>query len=155
LAVAERLAVAFGRRAARAILIDDQGRLVLIKRTKPGQQPYWVTLGGGIEDADRSPEGAVHRELAEELGAKALVASQVFLHSSPSDSGVAAQHFFAARLIAINEAQRSGPEFADPSRGGYDVDRVELLGDELAGVDLKPGALKEFIMANREALLDC
>ena len=112
-------------------------------------------LAGGIEDADRSPEGAVHRELAEELGAKALVASQVFLHSSPSDSGVAAQHFFAARLIAINEAQRSGPEFADPSRGGYDVDRVELLGDELAGVDLKPGALKEFIMANREALLDC
>jgi hypothetical protein len=53
----------------------------------------------------------------------------------------------------MDEAQRSGPEFADPARGGYDVDRVELLGDDLAGVDLKPGALKEFIMANREALL--
>ena len=121
----------------------------------PWRNVWRWRLAGGIEDADRSPEGAVHRELAEELGAKALVASQVFLHSSPSDSGVAVQHFFAARLIAINEAQRSGPEFADPSRGGYDVDRVELLGDELAGVDLKPGALKEFIMANREALLDC
>jgi hypothetical protein len=33
------------------------------------------------------------------------------------------------------------------------VDRVGLLGDDLAGVDLKPGALKEFILANREALL--
>jgi hypothetical protein len=42
---------------------------------------------------------------------------------------------------------------ADPGRGGYDVDRVDLLGDDLAGVDLKPEALKEFIMANREALL--
>jgi ADP-ribose pyrophosphatase YjhB (NUDIX family) len=46
-------------------LIDDQGRLVLIKRTKPGRAPYWTTPGGGIEDADRSPEAALHRELAE------------------------------------------------------------------------------------------
>jgi hypothetical protein len=38
-------------------------------------------------------------------------------------------------------------------RGGYAVERVELLGDDLAGVDLKPGALKDFILANREALL--
>lgn len=49
--------------------------------------------------------------------------------------------------------RRGGPELTDPSRGGYDVDRVDLLGDDLAGIDLKPGALKEFIMANREALL--
>jgi hypothetical protein len=33
------------------------------------------------------------------------------------------------------------------------MDRVDLLGDDLAGIDLKPGALKEFILANREALL--
>jgi hypothetical protein len=37
--------------------------------------------------------------------------------------------------------------------GGYDVARFDLLGDDLAGVDLKPHALKEFIMAIREALL--
>jgi hypothetical protein len=53
----------------------------------------------------------------------------------------------------MDEARRSGPEFADPARGGYDVDRVGLLGGDLAGVDLKPGVLKEFILANREALL--
>jgi 8-oxo-dGTP pyrophosphatase MutT (NUDIX family) len=153
LAVTERLTVAVGRRAARAILIDDRGRLVLIKRTKPGRAPYWTTPGGGIEDADRSPEAALHRELAEELGAEASVVSPVFLHSSPSDSGVAVQYFFVARLVGIDEARRNGPEFADPARGGYDVDRVDLLGGDLAGVDLRPAALKEFIMANREALL--
>jgi ADP-ribose pyrophosphatase YjhB (NUDIX family) len=142
-----------GRRAARAILIDDRGRLVLIKRTKPGQPPYWTAPGGGVEEADGSVEAALHRELAEELGAEASGASRVFLHSSPSDSGVAVQHFFVARLVAMDEARRNGPELADPARGGYDVDRVDLLGDDLAGVDLKPGALKEFIMANREALL--
>jgi ADP-ribose pyrophosphatase YjhB (NUDIX family) len=131
-------------------LIDDRGRLVLMKRTKPGQPPYWTASGGGVEEADGSVEAALHRELAEELGAEA---SRVFLCSSRSDSGIAVQHFFVARLVAMDEARRGGPELADPGRGGYDVDRVDLLGDDLARVDLKPEALKEFIMANREALL--
>jgi ADP-ribose pyrophosphatase YjhB (NUDIX family) len=149
---AERTAVV-GRRAARAILLDSDGRLVLIRRTKPGQAPYWTAPGGGLEATDASVEAALHRELAEELGAEATGASQVFLFSSPSDSGVAVQHFFVARLTKLDEAARSGPEFDDPSRGGYDLDRVSLQGDDLASVDLRPAALKEFIVANREALL--
>jgi ADP-ribose pyrophosphatase YjhB (NUDIX family) len=151
--VTERLTVTVGRRSARAILIDGQGRLVLIKRTKPGQAPYWTTAGGGVEDTDASVEAALHRELAEELGAEAAGAVQVFLVSSPSDAGVAVQHFFVARLARMDVAARSGPEFADPAQGGYDVELVDLFGDDLAGIDLKPPALKEFILANREALL--
>jgi ADP-ribose pyrophosphatase YjhB (NUDIX family) len=151
--VTEQLTVAVGRRAARAILIDDRGRLVLIKRTKPGQAPYWTAPGGGVEDTDASVEAALYRELAEELGAKATDASQVFLFSSPSDAGVAVQHFFVARLASLDELVRSGPEFGDPSRGGYELDRVDLRGEELGSIDLKPTALKEFVLANREALL--
>lgn len=144
---------AVGRRAARAILIDDGGRLVLIKRTKPGQDPYWTAPGGGVESNDVSVETALFRELAEELGAKVRGASQVFLFSSPSDAGVAVQHFFVARLLSLDESQRTGPEFSDTSRGGYELDRVDLQGDDLGTIDLKPPALKEFILANREALL--
>lgn len=145
--------VTVGRRAARAILIDDRDRLVLIKRTKPGQAPYWTAPGGGVEDADASVEAALFRELAEELGAEVTGASRVFLFSSPSDAGVAVQHFFVARLAKLDESARSGPEFSDPSRGGYELDRVDLGGGDLASIDLKPAALKEFILANREALL--
>lgn len=145
--------VAVGRQAARAILIDDDGRLVLIRRTKPGQAPYWTAPGGGVDASDKSVEAALHRELAEELGAEASGAARVFLFSSPSEAGVAVQHFFVARLRKLDESARGGPEFQDASRGGYDLDRVGLLGDDLASVDLKPDALKEFILANREALL--
>jgi ADP-ribose pyrophosphatase YjhB (NUDIX family) len=152
-AVTEQLAVTVGRRAARAILIDDQDRLVLIKRTKPGQAPYWTAPGGGVDDTDASVEAALHRELAEEMGAEASGVSRVFLFSSPSDAGVAVQHFFVARLTKLDESARSGPEFDDSSRGGYDLDRIELRGNDLASIDLKPVALKEFILANREALL--
>lgn len=35
------------RRSARALLFEGDGCLVLIKRTKTGQEPYWVTVGGG------------------------------------------------------------------------------------------------------------
>lgn len=149
----KQLTVAVGRRAARAILIDDDGRLVLIKRIKPGQAPYWTTPGGDVEETDLSVDGALYRELVEELGASATGASQVFLFSSPSDAGVAVQHFFVVRLISLDESTRSGQEFNDSLRGEYALDRVDLLGDELASIDLKPTALKEFIRANREALL--
>jgi ADP-ribose pyrophosphatase YjhB (NUDIX family) len=145
--------MAVGRRSARAILIDDHGRLILIRRTKPGQAPYWTAPGGGVEDTDASVEAALRRELAEELGAKATGASQVFLFSSPSDAGVAVQHFFVARLASLDESARTGPEFEDASRGGYELDRVDLRGDDLASIDSKPTALKEFILANRDALL--
>jgi ADP-ribose pyrophosphatase YjhB (NUDIX family) len=88
--------------------VDDLGRLVLIKRTKPGQAPYWTAPGGGVEDADASVEAALHRELAEELGATVTGASQVFLFSSPSDAGIAVQHCFVARLASMEESARSG-----------------------------------------------
>ncbi|MBQ0928615.1 NUDIX hydrolase [Saccharopolyspora endophytica] len=145
--------VAVGRRVARAILLDEYGRLLLIKRTKPGQDPYWTAPGGGVEESDSSVEAALHRELDEELGATATGLTQVFLFSSASDSGVAVQHFFVARLSTLDESSRSGAEFADPARGGYELDRVDLRGDALVSVDLKPAALKDFVLANRVALL--
>jgi ADP-ribose pyrophosphatase YjhB (NUDIX family) len=141
------------RRSARAILIDDEGRLVLIKRSKPGREPYWTTAGGGVEDSDASIEAAMHRELFEELGAEAVGASQVFLVSSRSATGLRVQHYFVARLVSLDLAVRTGPEFTDPARGAYDPDRVDLRGDDLAHVDLQPPELKAFILANREALL--
>jgi ADP-ribose pyrophosphatase YjhB (NUDIX family) len=141
------------RRSARAILIDESGRLVLIKRTRPGRGTYWTTPGGGVEETDATPEAALHRELAEELGATVTHASQVLLLSSPSPDGLAIEHFFVARLVSLDESQRNGPEFSDPGRGTYEVDRVDVHTDGLTAVDLKPAALKEYILANREALL--
>ena len=142
-----------GRRSARAILIDDRGDHIQIKRTRPGQPPYWTAPGGGVEAADASVEAALHRELTEELGAAATGVSRVFLVSSPSDTGVAVQHFFVARLVRLVESDRHGPEFSDPARGTYEVERVPLGGQDLAEIDLRPAALKDFILANRDALL--
>ncbi|MEU4533177.1 NUDIX domain-containing protein [Micromonospora ureilytica] len=139
------------RRSVRAILWDDRDQLVLIRRTKPGQAPYWTAPGGGLEPTDVSLDAALRRELQEELGAEAEQLSQVFLFSSPSGEGVSVQHFVSCRLRRVDENARTGPEFTDPGRGGYALDRVAV--DRLHEVDLKPEALKEFILANTDALL--
>jgi hypothetical protein len=59
----------------------------------------------------------------------------------------------AGSVAVLSATDPQGPVMLDPSRGGYELDRVDLLGNELAAIDLKPTALKEFILANREALL--
>ncbi|MBE1875948.1 NUDIX domain-containing protein [Myceligenerans pegani] len=145
--------VKVGRRGARGIVIDDEGRLVLIKRTKPGQDPYWTSPGGGVEESDATVEDALRRELAEELGATAGGYQQVFFASDPTDAGVAIQYFFLARLRSLNLTEQYGSEFSKPERGGYDLDYVPLTDDSLGAIDLKPVELKEFVLANREALL--
>ncbi len=141
------------KRSARAILFDDHERLVLIRRVRPGEAPYWTAPGGGVEADDASAEAAMRRELREELGADADTGEQVFLYSSPAEGGTSVQHFFACRLNSLDLSQRSGPEFEDTSRGQYDLDFVSMSDGKLAEVDLKPPALKEFILANQDALL--
>lgn len=144
------------RHSARAILIDDEDRLVLFKRTKPGQDPYWSTVGGGVDATDASVEAALHRELGEELGATATAAVPVFLHSFTNNGGgLTVQHYFVARLTSLDLSKRHGPEFEDPSRGAYDPVRVPLSGDceQLAALDLRPPCLTQFILSNRDALL--
>lgn len=95
------------------------------------------------------------RELREELGAEVSRAQQVFLVSNPAgDEGVGVQHFFVCRLETLNPELRSGPEYTEAGRGGYDLDRVAIGDDGLLHVDLKPTALKTFIEANWAALVD-
>ncbi len=143
------------KRAARAILIDKEQRLLLIKRTKNDQPPYWTAPGGGVEPSDTSIEQAMRRELREEIGAEVGAAQQVFLVYTPAgEAGVGVQHFFVCRLEHLELENRSGPEFADASRGGYDLDRIAIGADGSIEVDLKPESLKTFIQTNWAALTD-
>ncbi|MGH3587180.1 MAG: NUDIX domain-containing protein [Pseudonocardia sp.] len=138
------------RRSARAVLLDDNGRLVTIRRTRPGQPPYWTSPGGGVEPTDRTHEAAVERVLREELGARARVGPQVLLLSIPEAAGVSVQHFFLCRLLSIDPGLRTGPEYTGPVRG-YELDRIAM--SELADLDLRPVALKALITANMSVLI--
>jgi 8-oxo-dGTP pyrophosphatase MutT (NUDIX family) len=57
------------RRAARAIVIDEQGRTLLFRARVPGprERYIWITPGGGIDEGEDESD-CVRRELFEETG---------------------------------------------------------------------------------------
>ena len=55
-------------KVAKAVIIDDQGKYLLMKRSDHPRLPYDYDLAGGIIDGDEQPQEATARELHEELG---------------------------------------------------------------------------------------
>jgi 8-oxo-dGTP pyrophosphatase MutT (NUDIX family) len=57
------------RRAARILLIDAAGRVLMFRGSDPARPGvhYWFTAGGGLDEGESPADGAA-RELAEETG---------------------------------------------------------------------------------------
>ena len=55
------------RLAARALVLDEHGRTLLVQFRDDDGQVWWATPGGGIDEGE-DVEAALRRELAEELG---------------------------------------------------------------------------------------
>lgn len=166
------------KRTARAILLDDD-EMILIKRTKPGREPYWITPGGGVEAGDATVVDALHRELDEELGAKVTDVVPAFVDTVPYDpaedagSGAAVvaprtsesadaaggaaggtvkvQFFFVCRLASMDLSRRHGPEVEEP-RGEYEVVRVPFTRAGIASVEVVPPSLRAYLDANIEGV---
>ena len=146
------------KRTARAILLDGDTdpRMVLIKRTKPGQAPYWITPGGGVEPGDATVVDALHREVDEELGAKVTDVVPAFVdtvpHTDERAHGVKVQHFFVCRLASMDLSRRHGPEVDEPC-GDYEVVRIPFTREGIASVEVVPPSLRAYLDANVEGVL--
>jgi 8-oxo-dGTP pyrophosphatase MutT (NUDIX family) len=59
-----------GRRAARVVLLDRRGRVLLLRATDPGRPdaPVWWEIPGGGQDPGETSDVAAARELYEETG---------------------------------------------------------------------------------------
>src|SRR6266545_1632501 len=51
------------RRAVRALVLDSNGRTLLLRWPRPGGSPFWIAPGGGVEPGE-SDEQALRRERA-------------------------------------------------------------------------------------------
>lgn len=147
------------KRTARAILLDGDD-LVLIKRTKPGMDPYWITPGGGMEPGDASVVEALRREVDEELGGKVLDIVPAFVDTvtrenddEVAEGGVKVQHFFACRLESMDLSRRHGPEVDEPN-GVYEIVRVPFTREGVSSVEVVPPSLRAYLAANIEGVLD-
>ncbi|MBH1933223.1 NUDIX hydrolase [Streptomyces sp. AV19] len=160
------------KRTARAILLagepgSDELDMILIKRTKPGQAPYWITPGGGVEPEDETVVAALHREVDEELGGKVVDVVPAFVDTVPHSPlphcldgmggtpiaahGVKVQHFFVCRLASMDLSRRHGPEVDEPL-GTYDVVRVPFTPEGIASVEVVPPSLRSYLARNIEGV---
>ena len=136
---------------ARAVLVTPDRQMLTIRRVRPGQVPYCVLPGGGIDDGE-TPEKALARELREELAAAAEVHSLVYIH----DDGSTRQYVYLARAHtwSAKAGDRTGPEFRDPARGQYHVQAEPLTPAALAAINLKPDAVAGFLLDTLQAGTD-
>ncbi|GLW06684.1 hypothetical protein Misp01_18140 [Microtetraspora sp. NBRC 13810] len=130
--------------SVRAVLLDED-RLILFRRTVPGQPLYWSAPGGHVEPEDSSLEHTLHRELLEELGATVGAVTPLTTLTCPRPGGVKTQHVYGCRLVSMDPALRCGPEFDDPGRGLYEVVRLPLAAEEISAINLVPPELAAYL----------
>ncbi|WP_433256242.1 NUDIX hydrolase [Streptosporangium sp. CA-135522] len=130
--------------SVRAVLIDDD-RLVLFRRTVPGEELYWSIPGGHVEPEDASLEDTLHREVLEELGATVSGVTPLTTLECVREEGVKTQHVYGCRLVSMDPALRCGPEFNDPARGLYEVVRLPLDPAEITAINLIPRELGAYL----------
>ncbi|MFJ8028023.1 NUDIX domain-containing protein [Streptomyces sp. NPDC096311] len=118
----------------RAVLVTPAGGLLLIRRTWPGATPYRVFPGGHVEPHDPGLRAALVREVREETGAEPQITGLLHVLAGEHQR----QYFYLARIRSWSEADRTGPEFADPDRGEYRLEEVPLSVRALDALSLEP-----------------
>jgi 8-oxo-dGTP pyrophosphatase MutT (NUDIX family) len=114
------------RRAARVLLFDPAGRLLLLKGrlpSAPDAPGWWFTVGGGMEPGETVREAAL-REIAEETGFAGVTPGEVLFETDqvlPDRKQRPVRHrstFLFARC-----------EGGEPSRAGWQALEHEFVDD--------------------------
>lgn len=134
------------KQRVRAVLITPDDTMLLMKRVRPGIAPYWVIIGGGVEDSDASREDALLREIREEIAGEAEIVR--LLHQLENPKGEV-EYFYLARISTWNFADRTGPEFQRDDRGEYILEEIPLTAKAIAEVNLLPEQISDVL---RESL---
>jgi 8-oxo-dGTP pyrophosphatase MutT (NUDIX family) len=107
------MTVPVARRAARVLLVDGAGRVLLFRGhdpARPDAGTWWFTVGGGLDEGE-SPRAAAARELLEETGL-----------SLPAESLVGPVHAETAEFSLAGTEYRQDNEFFVARIDQHEVD---------------------------------
>ena len=65
-------------RISAGVIVEDQGRVLLVNHVRPGRYDFWVCPGGGVK-GDESLEQAAAREAFEETGLTVQVGQLLYI----------------------------------------------------------------------------
>lgn len=126
-------------------MIIHQNHVLVIKRTKPGQEAYWVFPGGGV-DNNETPEQAVQRECHEELGVDIRV-KELFTKQSSGHPDTLGQTelFFLCEITGGILGNAFGPEYQYGTHyvGTYELVWIDVV--DIRNYELRPNAVRDMI----------
>ena len=124
---------------AGAIPVDDQGRVILLRRGFDPRRGLW-TFPGGFVDLGESVEEAARREADEELGMEIEVESLVGVYSRREDRVVLI--VYRARALGSPRTTPEAVEVRAFAVDGLPWDELAFWSTELALRDAYPGAVR-------------
>jgi len=127
----------------RAVLLTPSGGVLVIRRVRLDGRRYRVLPGGAVEPQDTDLHAALRREVFEETGGGAQVLGRLPVVDPEQPS----HRFYLARIASWSEADRTGPEFADPTRGAYLLEELAPTFAALDELPLYPEAVAELLRA--------
>lgn len=138
----------------RGLLLDQQGRLVLIQRVRRGVPPYWITPGGGLEPEDATAEAALRREIREELGGEISIQALLTTFDQRGQRGDwTRQLVYCGHLLHADPVLRTGAEFSNPARGEYHTEQHPCTSTACAALRILPKALHAFLVQHADHLV--
>lgn len=117
------------RGAARAVLLDDSGRVYLLNVSKHG---YHKLPGGGIDEGEDIKQ-ALERELMEEVGCKAEIIAELgtVIEYRNYDDGGLEQTSYCYLAKQVGEQIASALEEGELAEGMFEV-KAESIDDAIA-----------------------
>ena len=102
------------QKAVDAIIDDNKGNIILIKRKYPPYKDYYALPGGAVEKGE-NPKQAVIREVKEETNLDIEVESKVGVYDAPGRDPRGDVHstVFKCRIISDKEEMKSGDDSKD------------------------------------------
>lgn len=128
------------RKSSRALVLTKENKILFIKRIKIGQEPYYVTPGGGIEENENSLE-ALKRELLEETGSQVAEISFLF-HLDDVDMRNSVDFYIAKEVL---RGIPSGSEWVlSNEQNKYELYEASI--EELDKMNIKPKIVKKALI---------
>ena len=128
-----------------AVVFDEQGRLLLVKRANPPAQGKWSLPGGRLKSGETSEDGVV-REVREETGLDVKVVREVgtIQRDAPSGDTYVIRDFLCALTVSAMPVADD-----DASDAGFfalteviELPTSEGLLEALRDWDLIPGSVR-------------
>lgn len=135
------------RRAARAVVMDDNGRILMIHVTK---YDYYKCPGGGIQDGE-SNESALAREMSEEGGCKGDIIAEIGLIQEIRGKYNLEQvsYIYLVKMTALGNNNLEQDEKDD----GFEVVWFDNINEAISALEkVKQTQYGEMFMAKRELI---